>query len=128
LESSVGGIFDLSRAIGTRRKIGRDQRETVIASGTGRDAEARIRGVLRDFFDNTGLYPRRIGRFRADSIHEAQGFAFLSGVNLDDDSARIVERDARKPEPVGEFPDEGPEPYALNDTFQNDAVSRKRLS
>jgi len=74
LESSVGGIFDLSRAIGTRRKIGRDQRETVIASGTG-VMRKPYTGVLRDFFDNTGLYPRRIGRFRG-CIHEAQGFAF----------------------------------------------------
>jgi hypothetical protein len=100
----------------------------VIACGTGSNTEARIRSVLRDFLDDTRLYPRNCRRFRTNRIHEAQCFAFLSGVNLDDDSAGIVERDARKPEPVGKFPDEGPEPYALNDTFQNDAVSRKRLS
>jgi hypothetical protein len=52
----------------------------------------------------------------------------MGGVDLDDDSARIVKSNAGQPEPVGKFSDEGPESYALNDTFQNDAVSRKKLT
>jgi hypothetical protein len=100
----------------------------VIARGTGCDTKTRVGRLLWHFFNEARFYPRSCRCFRAKSFHEAKDFCFPSGVDLDDDSARIVECYTRKLEPVGKFLDEGTEPYALNDTFQNDAVSRKRLT
>jgi hypothetical protein len=59
-----------------------------------------------------------------DSFDEAQGGIFSSGVDFDDDSAGGVEGDAREGVAVGKFLDERAEAYALNDSFEYDAVSR----
>jgi hypothetical protein len=100
----------------------------MVPGRAGSDAKARIHGVLWHFFYDTGLYPGCGGSLCTDSGYEPMSFVFMSGVDLDDDSACIVKSNAGQPEAVGKFPDKGPEPYALNDTFQNDSVSRKTLT
>ena len=80
---------------------------------------------MGNLFDATQLDFRSGRSFGAKGLDETRRFVFVSGVDFDDDSARGVERDTRQAETVGKFLDERAEADALNDSFEDDAVSRK---
>ena len=59
-----------------------------------------------------------------NGFDETLGCAFGSGVDFDYDSTGGVKRDAGERVAVGEFLYERAKAYALDDAFENDAVSR----